>query len=168
MLVTVFLSVMVLALVLGNVFLSVTKPGNAAAHLQATNPLENELQQTFQNSASSKQAFEQAADRERTRMLNKRIDRLESLLLRINNAKFVARKLNGTNLVQRLNGFEQFKQDTRLEIAALKQQLAALKKNEGEGLNQNKEADRGSEEPAREEEIDEERIHDWVYHSNKP
>lgn len=127
MIATVFLAVLVLGLALGNVFLALTSPERAARQLskengklglavQESDAESNEMQE-------SQLSFEQAADKERIRMLNKRIERLEQLLLKINNSKFIARKLNGTGLYQKLSNFDQFKQDTKLEIAALRQRL---------------------------------------------
>ena len=155
MLETVFLSVLIVALALGNVFLSLTDPKRLLAARTRQNPgngpgfengpgLENGLAQSnildeFREAGESSQAaesrgsfgqvgegrdsFEQAADRERVRHLNKRIERLEQLLLKINNSKFVAQKINGTNLYSKLRDLNQFKQDTGLEIAAMRQRL---------------------------------------------
>jgi len=68
-------------------------------------------------------SFEDQAERERVSCLGKRIERLERLLLKINNSAFIAQKLDGTNLAQRLKDLDLFKQNTRLEIAALRQRL---------------------------------------------
>lgn len=146
MLVTTFLAVLILALAIGNAFLSLTDPkrlqqkmlgesnsfSSGSESLDAQNSLNRTIQeiqghQSFQKPAKKGQSqgisFELAAERERITYLNKRISRLEQLLLTINNSKFVAQKINGTNLGQKLSDLEQFKQNTKLEIAALRQRL---------------------------------------------
>ncbi len=152
MLITVFLSVLVLALALGNLFLSITEPKGLQSRAKQENNSSLQIQQETALPATGDD-FQRMADRERVRMLNKRIDRLENLLLRINNARFVAKKLNGTNLIQKLNGFEEFKQNTRLEIAALKQQLASMQKNKPKATRKAV------------PETDDEKLHKLVYHS---
>jgi len=130
MLVTVFLVVLIIALAFGNILLSLLKPPMPEQPHPSTvenSTLENPRQGVFK----ANPAFELAADKERIQMLNKRIDRLESMLLKINGAKFLGKKLNGTVLGQRLNEFSEFKGNTKLEIAALKQELAALKSKLG-------------------------------------
>ena len=181
MLVTIFLGILIAALILGNIFLSIAKPKKIEeALLREIGSKENSraLLQQMQNNkniaasnhllqqgkirpafvSAEQPDFRQMAEMERARMLNKRVDRLENLLLKMNGAKFVSYKLNGANLEQKLSGLEEFRQNTSLEIAALKQQLAALKGNELPEEN--------------EEEIelsaaDEKRAHAIVYHGNK-
>ncbi len=146
MLVTTFLAVLILALAIGNAFLSLTDPKRlqqkmlkesnsfpqGSEGLDAQDSFNGEIpemqgSQSFQKPAKKRQSqdisFELAAERERIAHLNKRISRLEQLLLKINNPKFVAQKINGTNLGQKLSDLEQFKQNTKLEIAALRQRL---------------------------------------------
>ena len=181
MLVTIFLGILIVALVLGNIFLSIAKPKKIEeALLREIGGKENSMallqqMQNNKNIAASNQLlqqgkirpafvsaeqpdFQQMAEMERTRMLNKRVDRLESLLLKMNGAKFVSYKLNGTNLAQKLSGLEEFKQNTSLEIAALKQQLAALKGNELSEEN---------EEETELSQADSERAHAIVYRGSK-
>ncbi len=181
MLVTIFLGILIVALILGNIFLSIAKPKKIEeALLREIGRKENSraLLQQMQNNkniAASNQLlqqgkirpafvsaeqpdFQQMAEMERTRMLNKRVDRLESLLLKINGAKFVSYKLNRTNLAQKLSGLEEFKQNTELQIAALKQQLAALKGNHLPEEN---------EEETELSQADSERAHAIVYHRSK-
>lgn len=132
MLVTVFLSVMIVALALGNAFLSLAGPKRL--FLAKSGLREEELPEGSERVFSG-EALKPAlagpvqvpargsSDSERIAFLGKRIERLEQLLLKIDNSKFVAQKINATNLFQKLKELEQFKQDTRLEIAALKQRL---------------------------------------------
>jgi uncharacterized small protein (DUF1192 family) len=122
-LVTVFLVVLVTALVLGNVFLTLLKPVQAQCPSSAAVRLEKPRPGVFRANG----AFEEAVEKERIQLLGKRIDRLEGLLLRINGSHFLGKKLNGTVLGQKLNDFTQFKDNTKLEIAALKQEVARLK-----------------------------------------
>lgn len=158
MITTVFLSVLILALALGNIFLSLTSPKRLQREESQADEGEFEtasVQDSFIDTSqkvddvesqevddgesqevegvkeaepgeigkSRKASFEENAGMEKMDYLNKRVERLEQLLLKINNSKFVAQKINGTNLGQKLADLNEFKQNTRLEIAALKQRL---------------------------------------------
>ena len=148
---TVFLSVLILALAFGNAFLSLVDPkrlrllsakGMGSGAMQAgpeiglglengpglkrnlgieNGAVQGKLPVSF--GSGNALSFEERANRERMMYLNKRIERLEQLLLKINDSKFVAQKINGSNLFKKLKELEGFKQDTKLEIAALKQRL---------------------------------------------
>ena len=175
MLVTVFLSVLILALAMGNIFLSLTGTkrlekvgqegngqlvfdngfvqsdvqdsfsealpdadngnsisfdkaenggaGNSLSFGQAKGKSSAPSFQQADSGAGKGPSFEQAAAGEKMAYLNKRLERLEQLLLKIDNSKFLAQKLNSTSLSKKLSGLDEFKQNTRLEIAALKQRL---------------------------------------------
>ena len=157
MIVTVFLSVLILALAMGNAFLSVTSPSKIVPKAKQDTGKQGFVAAGKLRKGQGSPGFESEADAERMRMLHKRIDRLESLLLRINNTNFVAQKLNGTNLVQKLNGFEEFKQNTKLEIEALKQQLSAVKKDSGIKAKPREEIP----------DVPESQLHDLIFHSAK-
>jgi len=135
---TLFLVVLIVGLVLGNVFLSLTSPRRIQRALMAENGLQelsSESDFVPYNAPSSTSAefdqppmiappsLEQQVVKDRFVHLNKRMDRMEQLLLKINESKFLAQKLNGTNLVQKLNKVDKFQQTTKLEIAALNQRL---------------------------------------------
>lgn len=152
---TVFLSVLVVALALGNVFLSLLGPKRL--RVLAGKKGEQEAEQGFgqssvqdsfseaaylngpsevkafavrgqvSNGLKCKNSFDSEADKERIRHLGRRIDRLEQLLLKINSGDFLAQKVNATNFGQKLSDLEEFKQKTRLEIASLKQRLDDVK-----------------------------------------
>ena len=152
---TVFLSVLVVALALGNVFLSLLDPRRLRV-LSAKNRVQkpgqslgqSSVQDSFSeatylnspsggtgfavrgevsNGSKGKSSFDSEADKERIRYLGRRIDRLEQLLLKINSNDFLAQKVNATNFGQKLSDLEEFKQKTRLEIASLKQRLDDVK-----------------------------------------
>ena len=174
---TVFLSVLILALALGNGFLSLVDPkrlrllsakGRILGEMPAIPENGFGLQNGFgspnglgpqkslgiENGAvqgklpvsfgsSRGLSFEERANRERMLYLNKRIERLEQLLLKINDSKFVAQKINGSNLFKKLKELEGFKQDTKLEIAALNQRLDKVQprkklKKPGPGISDEK------------------------------
>lgn len=144
---TVFLSVLILALAFGNAFLSLVNPkrlsllaakdmNSGAMEASPENGLgpekslsiengavQGNLPLSFSKSSGRGLSFEERANRERMLYLNKRIERLEQLLLKINDSKFVAQKINGSSLFKKLKELEAFKQDTKLEISALKQRL---------------------------------------------
>jgi hypothetical protein len=163
MLETVFLSVLVIALLLGNSFLSLTDPKrlllkrarksdglrqNAgekqAIQLQrpAMEPLSMQ-QRPFQGlpeaqapfsltpvfgqdaspMAKPMPSFEGTAERARIDYLNRRIARLEQLLLKISGSKPIAEKIKVPELSKKLGDLDEFRQNTGLEIAALKQRL---------------------------------------------
>lgn len=145
MILTVFLAILVLALVLGNAFLTIASPSRLAgtANLRPS-------------PAERKEAPDgEGSDSDRIKVLHKRIERLEGLLLRLNNKEFVAKKFNGTNICQKINDLEEFRQNARLEIAALKQQVAS-------NGNGHFARERGKKEIAR---IEPERLHKIVYRS---
>jgi len=132
MVATTFLTVLILALALGNVFLSVASPQrlqklakeSPKRQKQGLDSSQTSLQNSLsQESESQAMSFEEQAEKEKIGYLYKRIDRLEQLLLKLDSSKFVAQKINGTNLGQRLQEFDEFKQNTKLEIAALKQRF---------------------------------------------
>ncbi len=121
---TLFLAVLIVALFLGNVFLSLTDPKRLKRAAGAEPALEQSFELRPEEMALAEPvSFEGNAAKEKMDYLNKRVDRLEQLLLKIDNSKFIAQKLNATNLYQKLNGLDEFKQNTRLEIAALKQRI---------------------------------------------
>ena len=141
---TVFLSVLILALAFGNAFLSLTgrkrllsaraglkqsdlPEGSEGIFLNGREPVFSEPRMQPGLPEAKGVSFRASADSERLAFLGKRIERLEQLLLKIDKSKFVAQKINGTDLFQRLKELEQFKQDTRLEIAALKQRLDRIR-----------------------------------------
>ncbi len=101
-------------------------PNNALVAPDASD-FQNDLVQTsVQDSYSEampETTFGQKASMEKIAYLTKRITRLEELLLKINNSQFLVQKLNGTNLSQKITEFETFRQNTKLEVAALKQRL---------------------------------------------
>ena len=149
MLETVFLGVLVLALLLGNAFLSITSPKRARRMPEGEMPELDALagrafpqqavsgQSAFESHAlaqppvleqsfpafETKSSFEEDVESERIDYLNRRMARLEQLLLKINGSKPLAEKINGSTLSQKLGDLDEFRQNTRLEIAALKQRL---------------------------------------------
>jgi hypothetical protein len=118
---TLFLVVLIVALAMGNAFLSLTSPKRLAKMSNGTN--QRTQNQPLLPADESGLSFEERAERERVNYLSRRIERLEQLLLKLNKSDFLAQKINSTNLSQKLEELEEFKQNTRLEIAALKQRL---------------------------------------------
>ncbi|MBN2067909.1 MAG: hypothetical protein JW744_05565 [Candidatus Diapherotrites archaeon] len=153
MLVTVFLGVMVLALFLGNVFLSITSPKRQQP-LQDVRFSQEPMPKEANGFKNPDKGLQEIAERERLRMLNKRIDRLESLLLKIGSASPVAGSLESAGLPKKLKSLEEFQQNTKLEIAALKQQLREIIPEKPKQANF---------EPS----VDDERVHNLVYHAGK-
>lgn len=153
MLVTIFLVVLIIALVLGNILLGLLKPSKQLQ--QQGYPAQSAQSQKKTSSVfKSSAVFEEAAEKERIGLLNKRIDRLESLLLKINGTKFLGKKLNGTVLGQKLVDFNEFKDNTKLEIAALKQELARVKNQLGIKERKN---------PGEDYPISDEKLHELVF-----
>lgn len=133
MLETIFLAVLVLALLLGNAFLSVIARKDSGRMPEPEMPVQDGfedraleqppvLEQSFP-AFKTRPSFEEDAQSERIEYLNRRIARLEQLLLKINGSKPIAEKINGSTLSQKLSDLNEFRQSTRLEIAALKQRL---------------------------------------------
>ncbi len=160
MIATIFLSVLILALFLGNAFLSLTDPKRlkVAAKQQENNIPQNDfdlesqqVHETVQQKYDFQEAeeiqgnesrtlvakskyegnefnakpipLEESSQIERVDYLNRRIARLEQLLLKLNGNGVIAQKINTTELNQKLENLGEFKQNTKLEIAALKQRL---------------------------------------------
>jgi len=176
---TVFLGILVLALAIGNAFLSLTDPRKLQRKVFEKNKrliegglpgnpvqegfesdsvqegFESDSAQSFEGDSvqgsvqlafgeakpanfgkpAEANSFELHAEKERVLHLSKRISRMENLLLKLDNSKFVAQKINGTNLGQKLSDFEEFKQNTGLEIAALKQRLDKIQPVKGKKNN---------------------------------
>lgn len=155
MLETVFLAVLVLALLLGNAFLSIISPKRAVpvARLvpEGSNPGQGALagqtvlRPVFSGQGASEQAveqspvsrqnlplagqepsFEDSVKNERIEYLGRRIARLEQLLLKLNGSKPIAAKIKVSRLSQKLDDLDDFRQNTKLEIEALKQRLDSL------------------------------------------
>jgi len=175
MIATIFLSVLILALFLGNAFLSLTDPkrlkiatkqreingtdttnntetiNGSETVLESGQYAQEEVQETVQQKydfqemgkikdtgsrtlvAKSKYdgnntlvksiPLEESSQVERVDYLNRRIVRLEQLSLKLNGNGSIAQKINTTEFTQKLNSLGEFKQNTKLEIAALKQRL---------------------------------------------
>ena len=137
MLETVFLGVLIIALALGNAFLSLAPKKKAANGFgvqgqDINNGLLPSNETAFPGQSSGAKlpapsqratAFEKELEREKIAFLGKRMARLEQLLLKMNSNGFLAQKLDNSNLGQRLKSLEEFKEKTRLEVAALKQRL---------------------------------------------
>ncbi len=177
MIATIFLSVLILALFMGNAFLSLTDPKRLKAmakqqeingvetglesrqYVQEELPIVQETMRPVQEAVQQKYDFsetgeitgtgqralvvrskyagslpvvkpmplEEATQIERVEYLNKRITRLEQLLLKLNENGSISQKINTADFNQKLNSLSEFKQNTRLEMAALKQRLDKIK-----------------------------------------
>ena len=147
MIVTVFLIVLIASLLLGNLLLSLMKPkkgnpNNAAAHTgqyAKSNPV---LCQSINHSEEN---------------LSVRIDRLEKMLLKVNGSDFLGKKLEGTIVGKKLRDFTAFKTNTNVELAALKEDLANVKKHAG--VTEIKK-------PGEDFEISDEKLHTLVFRGN--
>lgn len=134
MVVTAFLAVLVLAFFLGNVFLSLASPKRMRKQLEkelgllpdngsGLLPARGTFQGLSENQVLEKASFEQRLSSEKLSHLNKRVDRLEQVLLKLSSSKAVAKNLRASNLSRKMDDYVKFKERTRLEIAALKQRL---------------------------------------------
>ena len=125
--VTVFLLILVFALIIGNVFLSITKP------------IQGDLQVLPEESALLWPNIEEQAKYRKTEAhantvhssvqseVKNRLDRLERILLGLNTTTFVGKKLNATKLYRKLNELSDFRNDAKIQIAALRDELEQLK-----------------------------------------
>jgi len=142
MVVTTFLGVLILALFLGNVFLSVASPKRLQKQFRGEldGVAQDELEAGFLQGQSqavgaaaltvasagtvaNQASFEQRLGSEKMALLNKRLDRLEQILLKLSSSEVLAQKLDATTLSKKMDDYSKFKETTRLEIAALKQRL---------------------------------------------
>ncbi len=126
--ITVFLLILITALLLGNALLSMLKP---RAEPDKRQSVKSEMRARIAASASKHFPAQGRAKQENVDELNKRIERVENLLLKVNGSQFLGKKLNGTVLGRKLNDFVQFKNNTKIEIEALKEDLANTKKDLG-------------------------------------
>ncbi len=139
MVVTTFLGVLILAFFLGNVFLSITSPKRLQKQFQGEldEVTQEEMEAGFVQASSqpvgaavasagtvpNQASFEQRLGFEKRALLNKRVDRLEQILLKLSSSNVLAQKLDATTFSKKMDGYSKFKETTRLEIAALKQRL---------------------------------------------
>ncbi len=153
MIITVFLVVLIVSLLLGNLLLSLLKPRPApASHstdpTKLTPPSGLFKPNSGLSNPSSKQNIISISDR---------IDRVEKLLLRANAPKFIGKKLDSTVLGRKLSDFTEFKTSTEVEIEALKEDVAKLKIELGV-----KEKKR----PGENFEISDDKLHNLVFRSD--
>lgn len=114
MIVTAFLAVLTLALLIGNAFLFFIpkKPKNHAPGTARTYQPQIIPAQETRDTGTTSQAVKTLVFEERINLLNKRIARLEETSLQQKNP----------------SDFREFKNNTRIEIEALKQRLSSLRK----------------------------------------
>ena len=152
MIITVFLVVLVVSLILGNLLLSLLKPKPAPAgqpvpsavpkHPSA--PLKPNIVPT--NQPNKQSLFS----------ITSRIDRVEKLLLRANAPKFIGKKLDSTVLGRKMNYFTELKTNTKVELEALKEDVAKLKNELG--VMEKKR-------PGEDFEISDDKLHNLVFRS---
>jgi len=151
MVVTVFLGVLIAALIFGNILLSLLKPGSKKGQgMPSANALANSPSHSFGRDS----VLLKASERERQNMLNKRIDRLEKLILTINGPEFVEKKVDSTVMGKKFSDLNDFRRRARVEIAALKDEMKAVKKKLGVKEKKN---------PGKEYQISDKKLHDLVF-----
>tara|TARA_B100002003_G_C13874074_1_gene427168 strand:- start:88 stop:561 length:474 start_codon:yes stop_codon:yes gene_type:complete len=152
MIITVFLVVLVVSLILGNLLLSLLKPKLAPAGHSVTPAIQKPSSNSFKpNTAPNNQSNKQSLF-----SITNRIDRVEKLLLRANAPKFIGKKLDSTVLGRKMNDFTEFKTNTKVEIEALKEDVARLKNELG--VMEKKR-------PGEDFEISDDKLHNLVFRS---
>ncbi|MDP6670227.1 MAG: hypothetical protein QGI60_00230 [archaeon] len=154
MIITVFLVVLVVSLILGNLLLSLLKPKPVASaeHSMPRASSKHSSDSFKPNSVSSPQPNKQSIF-----SISNRIDRVEKLLLRANAPKFIGKKLDSTVLGRKMSDFTEFKTNTKVELEALKEDVAKLKSELGV-----KEKKR----PGGDFEISDDKLHSLVFRSD--
>ena len=157
--ITVFLLVLIFALILGNVFLSIATPAQSSdlqgligkadmlklSNADGQNNPTLDYPENLDNlavpdtasfssaggiNADDNTSLDLPLDLSSVSMgseeLIRRIDRIERILINFNNPSFFNKKLVDTEFYEKLEGFRDFKNDSRIQIAALKQQLEKI------------------------------------------
>ncbi len=148
-----FLVVLIVALLLGNFLLSLTKPKAS----KKENGFSSENADAKSNGFSQNQNSDANGQ---FSSLYKRVDRIENLLLQLNNSDEVLRKLAELKISQRVSELSDFRQSAKLELASLKERLDSIeckKPERTKALHEFSESD---------EEFDK-KIHQILYHSRK-
>jgi len=153
-LVAVFLGILILALLVGHGFLAITgqKKGK-----QGEKAVEKQL---IEISPETKKLLmpSETLSKQDASMLKERIDKLEKLLLSAQQ-KLVVQNLGqeeSRDLFKKLQNLTDFKHEIRIEVAALKEEVKAIKQAVGI-----------KEEPRAEIEISQEKLHDLIYNVRK-
>lgn len=130
MIVTVFLGVLVLAMVLGNALLFFV-PKKPSSGPLASSPAESPETTTMLVSAQPSEfagnnaKVESLVVDERIGLLNKRVSYLEGEILKLKNNGAVN---NDSVVARKLFALEEFKRNAHIEVEALKERLSALRK----------------------------------------
>ena len=150
MIITVFLVVLIVSLLLGNFLLSLLKPKPAPADYSISPAKPVHLGSVI----NSNPGQSSLPNKQNILSITNRIDRVEKLLLRANAPKFIGKNLDSTVLGKKMNDFTQFKTSTKVEIEALKEEVARLKTELGV-----KEKKR----PGEDFEISDDKLHNLVF-----
>jgi predicted nuclease with TOPRIM domain len=144
MLETLFLGVLIIALIIGNLLLFFTNPKNSSNFMpkNSTSLQEelkqqvlfssknNEIQQSIPSTVIEEAYLNQSKIRaleEKIRLAHYRLNDLEKTIK--NNNNFLIQKLDFSRFEKKLKQFEEFKSNTVIELAALKQIINELKAN---------------------------------------
>jgi len=97
---------------------------------------------------------------EKVNLLNKRIEKIEGLLLRMTTPEFADKKLGALEISKKLEKLLDYRNDSKIEIAALKERVAALEAGKKPNPKKYKKI---------EEDLSkyDERIHNLVYRAGK-
>ena len=169
MIVTVFLAVLIVALLLGNGFLELTKRRPSAgasaedSMSRAGNPGHKNTPQPKASDVSRYMALVHAnlkSNNKRMDTLNKRMEGMETILLGGRNAKIKPVKLDNLKTAKKFNDLLEFKHIAEIEITALRQRLDKMQNNS----NSIPEKQILTEE----DEVDfEKKMHSIIYHSGR-
>ncbi len=149
-----FLVVLIIALLLGNFLLSLSKPRSSKKENTAAAESPAQKPQVF----SSGQSFSPS---DSVSLLSRRVDRIENLLLKLNNSAEVSSKLAEMKLSQRVSELYDFRQSAKLELAGLKERLDSIECKKPESSKAVQES------PSESDEEFEKKIHQILYHSRR-
>lgn len=175
-----FLTVLIIALVIGNVLLSLTSPNKSTAVKSPTENVKSSVSTNssiysngngssnsigLSNSINSTPLYNSSAF-DQLNQLNRRIDRVENLLLKINNSDEVAIRFAELKLTQKVNDLVEYRQNSRIEIEALKEKISAIEET---FLPHSSEKPLPSRENFSENDDEkfQRKIHEIIYHSRK-
>lgn len=118
----IFLVVLIIALAIGNVLLSISNPESEPKNSSQPAGLSN----SGLKSGNSGNAMPSNFNSNQLNGLNRRVDRVENLLLKLGNSAEVSRKLAELKLSQKVNELNEFRQSAKIELEALSEKIDSL------------------------------------------
>lgn len=124
----IFLVVLIIALAIGNALLSISNPESESKNPSQPSGISN----SSLKSGNYGNAMPSNFNSNQLNGLNRRVDRVENLLLKLGNSDEVAKKVAELKLSQKVNELSEFRQSAKIELEALNEKIDSI----GEKLGQ--------------------------------